>query len=47
MKQYMYRLDQVMADAQKVVAGNASEEEKMEARIELDVYEALQHALSH
>ncbi|KIM69774.1 hypothetical protein SCLCIDRAFT_1208303 [Scleroderma citrinum Foug A] len=32
-------------EALKVAAGNGSEEEKMEARIEADVYEALQHAL--
>jgi len=30
----------------KVAAGNGSEEEKMEARIEADVYEALQHAVA-
>jgi len=34
-----------LQDAQKVIAGNGSEEEKVEARIEADVYEALQHAL--
>ncbi|KAL4073904.1 F1 complex, delta/epsilon subunit of ATPase [Scleroderma yunnanense] len=32
-------------EALKVAAGNGSEEERMEARIEADVYEALQHAL--
>ncbi|KAF8556399.1 epsilon subunit of F1F0-ATP synthase N-terminal domain-containing protein [Imleria badia] len=30
----------------RVAAGNGSEEDKLEARIEADVYEALQHALS-
>ncbi|OCH87041.1 epsilon subunit of F1F0-ATP synthase N-terminal domain-containing protein [Obba rivulosa] len=34
-----------LAEAQKVAAGSGSEEDKMEARIELDLYEALQHAL--
>jgi F-type H+-transporting ATPase subunit delta len=29
----------------KVLSGNGSEEDKAEARIEADVYEALQHAL--
>jgi len=29
-----------------VLGGNGSEEDKAEARIEADVYEALQHALS-
>ena len=32
-------------EALKVAAGSGSEEEKIEARIEADVYEALQHAL--
>ncbi|KAG8915833.1 delta subunit of the central stalk of mitochondrial F1F0 ATP synthase, atp16 [Tulasnella sp. 419] len=36
-----------LADAQKVLSGNGSEAEKAEARVEADVYEALQHALSH
>ncbi|KAI5890534.1 epsilon subunit of F1F0-ATP synthase N-terminal domain-containing protein [Schizophyllum commune H4-8] len=35
-----------LAEAQKVAAGNGSEEDKLEARIEADVYEALQHAVS-
>ncbi|PCH43387.1 hypothetical protein WOLCODRAFT_164398 [Wolfiporia cocos MD-104 SS10] len=35
-----------LQEALKVAAGNGSEEDKMEARIEADVYEALQHALS-
>ncbi|KAF8513162.1 epsilon subunit of F1F0-ATP synthase N-terminal domain-containing protein [Hysterangium stoloniferum] len=35
-----------LAEAQKVAAGAGSEEEKLEARIEVDVYEALQHAVS-
>jgi F-type H+-transporting ATPase subunit delta len=34
-----------LQEALKVVAKNGSEEDKMEARIEADVYEALQHAL--
>ncbi|KAG1865825.1 F1 complex, delta/epsilon subunit of ATPase [Suillus subalutaceus] len=34
-----------LQEALKVAAGNGSEEDKMEARIEADVYEALQHAL--
>lgn len=32
-------------EAQKVLSGNGSEEDKAEARVEADVYEALQHAL--
>ncbi|KAH9978670.1 epsilon subunit of F1F0-ATP synthase N-terminal domain-containing protein [Lactifluus volemus] len=35
-----------LQEAQKVLSGNGSEEDKAEARIEADVYEALQHALS-
>ncbi|KAH7916570.1 F1 complex, delta/epsilon subunit of ATPase [Hygrophoropsis aurantiaca] len=34
-----------LQEALKVATGNGSEEDKMEARIEADVYEALQHAL--
>jgi len=34
-----------LSEAQKVAAGNGSEEDKMEARIEIDVYEALQYAV--
>ncbi|ETW80663.1 mitochondrial F1F0-ATP synthase, subunit delta/ATP16 [Heterobasidion irregulare TC 32-1] len=34
-----------LQEAQKVLVGNGSEEDKAEARIEADVYEALQHAL--
>ncbi|KAF8495855.1 ATP synthase subunit delta, partial [Gautieria morchelliformis] len=34
-----------LAEAQKVAAGNGSEEDKIEARIEMEVYEALQHAV--
>jgi F-type H+-transporting ATPase subunit delta len=34
-----------LQEAQKVLGGNGSEEDKAEARIEADVYEALQHAL--
>ena len=36
-----------LQEAQRVAAGNGSEEDKLEARIEADVYEALQHALAH
>ncbi|KAI0036935.1 epsilon subunit of F1F0-ATP synthase N-terminal domain-containing protein [Vararia minispora EC-137] len=35
-----------LAEAQKVLSGNGSEEVKAEARVEADVYEALQAALS-
>ncbi|KII92771.1 hypothetical protein PLICRDRAFT_155575 [Plicaturopsis crispa FD-325 SS-3] len=35
-----------LAEAQKVAAGNGSEEDKMEAQIEAEVYEALQHAVA-
>ncbi|KAN0091147.1 ATPase, F1 complex, delta/epsilon subunit [Tylopilus felleus] len=35
-----------LQEALRVSAGNGSEEDKLEARIEADVYEALQHALS-
>ncbi|EDR11497.1 uncharacterized protein LACBIDRAFT_178018 [Laccaria bicolor S238N-H82] len=35
-----------LAEALKVAAGSGSEAEKMEARIEADVYESLQHALA-
>ncbi|EAU91451.1 ATP-synthase delta-subunit [Coprinopsis cinerea okayama7 len=35
-----------LAEATKVASGNGSEEVKTEARIEADVYEALQHALA-
>ncbi|KAI6121751.1 ATP synthase [Pisolithus sp. B1] len=34
-----------LQEALKVAAGNGTEEERLEARIEADVYEALQHAL--
>lgn len=34
-----------LQEALKVAAGNGSEETKIEARIEADVYEALQHAV--
>lgn len=36
-----------LAEARKVAAGNGSEEDKLEASIEVDVYEALQHALAN
>ncbi len=35
-----------LQEALKVASGNGSEEDKVEARIEADVYEALQHALA-
>ncbi len=35
-----------LQEALKVAAGTGSEAEKMEARIEADVYEAIQHALA-
>jgi F-type H+-transporting ATPase subunit delta len=35
-----------LQEALRVAGGNGSEEDKLEARIEADVYEALQHALS-
>ncbi|KAF5351760.1 hypothetical protein D9756_007618 [Leucocoprinus leucothites] len=35
-----------LAEANKVAAGTGSEADKLEARIEADVYEALQHALA-
>ena len=35
-----------LSEAQKVAAGNGSEEDKAEARVEMEVYEALQHAVS-
>ncbi|KAK7018570.1 ATP-synt-DE-N domain-containing protein [Favolaschia claudopus] len=35
-----------LQEALRVASGNGSEEDKVEARIEADVYEALQHALA-
>ncbi|KAF4567621.1 delta subunit of the central stalk of mitochondrial F1F0 ATP synthase, atp16 [Pleurotus pulmonarius] len=35
-----------LQEALRVASGNGSEEDKLEARIEADVYEALQHAVS-
>jgi len=35
-----------LQEALKIAAGNGSEEQKVEARIEADVYEALQHAVA-
>jgi len=35
-----------LAEANKVASGTGSEADKAEARIEVEVYEALQHALS-
>jgi F-type H+-transporting ATPase subunit delta len=34
-----------LQEALKVAAGNGTEEDKVEARIEAEVYEALQHAV--
>ena len=48
MKLTMISLQAVRAnlqEAQKVLGGNGSEEDKAEARVEADVYESLQHAL--
>lgn len=48
MKLTMIPLQAVRAnlqEAQKVLGGNGSEEDKAEARVEADVYESLQHAL--
>jgi F-type H+-transporting ATPase subunit delta len=48
MKFMMISLQAVRAnlqEAQKVLSGNGSEEDKAEARVEADVYESLQHAL--
>ncbi|KIY44397.1 epsilon subunit of F1F0-ATP synthase N-terminal domain-containing protein [Fistulina hepatica ATCC 64428] len=36
-----------LAEALKVTDGNGSEADKLEARLEADVYEALQYALAH
>lgn len=35
-----------LQEASKVSSGNGSEADKMEAQIEVEVYEALQHALA-
>jgi F-type H+-transporting ATPase subunit delta len=35
-----------LSEAQKIAAGNGSEADKAEAQIEVEVYEALQHAVS-
>jgi F-type H+-transporting ATPase subunit delta len=35
-----------LSEAQKTLAGNGSEADKAEASLEVDVYEALQHALA-
>ncbi|KAF9793415.1 epsilon subunit of F1F0-ATP synthase N-terminal domain-containing protein [Thelephora terrestris] len=35
-----------LAEAQRITAGNGTEEQKAEARIELEFYEALQHAVA-
>ncbi|CAO3579017.1 unnamed protein product [Absidia cylindrospora] len=40
------RVQSALAEAQRVAAGNGSEAEKAAAKVELEVYEALQHALS-
>ncbi|KAI0085180.1 F1 complex, delta/epsilon subunit of ATPase [Irpex rosettiformis] len=36
-----------LQEALRVANGNGSEKDKLEARIEADVYEAIQHALGH
>ncbi|KAF9051085.1 ATP-synthase delta-subunit [Hymenopellis radicata] len=36
-----------LAEAEKVIAGNGSEADKMEAEIEVEVYQALQHAVAN
>jgi len=35
-----------LQEALKVAGGNGSEADKMEARVEADVYESIQHALA-
>ncbi|ORZ25242.1 ATP synthase [Absidia repens] len=40
------RVQSALAEAQRVAAGNGSEVEKAAAKVEVEVYEALQHALS-
>ena len=35
-----------LAEAQRAASGSGSEEDKLEAQIEVSVYEALQHALA-
>ncbi|KAI8335862.1 F1 complex, delta/epsilon subunit of ATPase [Chlamydoabsidia padenii] len=40
------RVQSSLAEAQRVAAGNGSEVEKAAAKVEVDVYEALQNALS-
>lgn len=35
-----------LQEAQRVANGNGSEEDKLEAAVEVEVYEALQHALA-
>lgn len=42
---YLQAVRTGLADVQRVLAGNGSEAEKAEARIEADVYESLQYAL--
>ncbi|KAI8089673.1 F1 complex, delta/epsilon subunit of ATPase [Halteromyces radiatus] len=40
------RVQSGLAEAQRIVAGNGSDVEKAAAKVEMDVYEALQNALS-
>ncbi|KAJ7471777.1 hypothetical protein FB451DRAFT_1399090 [Mycena latifolia] len=40
------RTNSNLQEALRVAPGNGSEQDKLEARIEADVYEALQHAIS-
>jgi len=35
-----------LAEVQKIIAGNGTEEQKAEARVEAEVYESLQHAIA-
>lgn len=40
------RVQSSLAEAQRAAAGTGSEAEKAAAKVQVDVYEALQHALS-
>jgi F-type H+-transporting ATPase subunit delta len=43
---YLQAVRTNLSDAQRVIAGNGTEEQKAEARVEVEVYEALQHAVA-
>ena len=43
---FMKAVRSKLQEALKVASGNGSEAEKMEARVEADVYESIQHALA-